>query len=207
MEIFIRGAKLRHSLFRYSPFPIRLARKRKPGPTGPGSVRRRGGADDYLPEGNCCLHCGCHLGGWGNRLASQHHDYARREHDAQRNALHVSHAKRVRGISGIYADYTRVRCGDASRDYAANRIAFARDERSSEIPALRVGDKKIAKSLHTCDAFKLFRVNKIGIERHSLGLAEQLHESAVLLDQIIRQHRYTEAALAGAQNAENVVDN
>ena len=76
---------------RYSP--IGLRKKENRARQGPGLVRQRGGADDHLPEGNYCLHCGCHLGGWGNRLASQHAHYARRARDAQREALHVSHAK------------------------------------------------------------------------------------------------------------------
>jgi hypothetical protein len=97
-----------------------FAQKENRAQQGPGLVRRRGGADDHLPEGNCCLHCGCHLGGWGNRLASQHNDYESRTRAAQRKALHVSHAKSVRDIGGIYAGYTRTRCGDASHDRAKN---------------------------------------------------------------------------------------
>ena len=34
----------------------------------------------------------------------------------------------------------------------------------------------------------------------------KLHEAAIFLDQIIRQHRDAEPLLAGAQHAENVVD-
>jgi hypothetical protein len=149
--------------------PIRQKRNRAR--RGPGSVRRRGGADDHLPEGNCCLHCGCHLGGWGNRLASQHDDYARCTRDAQRKALHVSHAKNLCAVSGIYAGYICTRCDRTSQRRARlHRVRAA--IKASEIPALRVGDEEIAKSLHARDRFKLFRIDKVGIERHSLGLAE-----------------------------------
>src|ERR1051326_1161883 len=44
-------------------------------------------------RGNSCQHYGCHLGGWGNRIASQHHDYASALPTAQREAPHASHAK------------------------------------------------------------------------------------------------------------------
>src|SRR5271168_947275 len=76
----------------------------------------------------------------------------------------------------------------------------------SEIPALRVGDQKIAKRLNARNGFQLFGIDEIGIERDGVALAEQLHQSAVLLDQIIRQHRDTESTLAGTQNAEDIVD-
>src|ERR1700761_5105862 len=78
--------------------------------------------------------------------------------------------------------------------------------RRSEIPALRVGDQKIAKRLNARNGFQLFRINEIGVERDGIALAEQRHQSAVLFDQIIRQHRDTEPALTGAQNTEDVVD-
>src|SRR5208282_1055142 len=83
--------------------------------------------------------------------------------------------------------------------------AFARSSGTLEIPALRVGDEKVAKRLHAGDRFELFGIDEIGIERDGIGLGEQLHQPAVLLDQIIRQHRDTEPALAGAQYAENIV--
>src|SRR5580704_18499747 len=74
------------------------------------------------------------------------------------------------------------------------------------IPALRVGDEKIAERLHARHGLELFRIDEVGVERDRLGLAEQLHQPAVLLDQIIRQHGDADAALAGAQDAEDVVD-
>ena len=67
----------------------------------------------------------------------------------------------------------------------------------SEIPALRIRDEKVAESLYAGDRFEFFRVDEIGVERDGVGLAEQLHETAVLLDQIIRQHRDTEPAVRG----------
>src|SRR5271170_3356857 len=83
---------------------------------------------------------------------------------------------------------------------------FGASLQASEIPALRVGDKEIAEGLHARDAFELLRVDEIGVERDGVGLAEQLHQPAIFLDQIVRQHRNAQAALAGAQYAEDVVD-
>src|SRR5260370_1002043 len=57
------------------------------------------------------------------------------------------------------------------------------------------------------DRLELFRIDEIGIERdRRVGLAEQLHQSAVLLDQIIRQQGDADPALARAQNPEHIVD-
>src|SRR5580693_4836815 len=75
-----------------------------------------------------------------------------------------------------------------------------------KIPALRVGDEKIAERLHARHGLELFGIDEVGVECLGFGLAEQLHQAAVLLDQIIRQHGDAESALAGAQEAEDVVD-
>src|SRR5580700_503485 len=74
------------------------------------------------------------------------------------------------------------------------------------IPALRVGDEEIAEGLHARDGLELFGVNEIGVERDRFGFAEKLYEAAVLLDQIIGEHRNTEAALARAIDAQNIID-
>src|SRR6516164_985496 len=53
------------------------------------------------------------------------------------------------------------------------------------MPALRLRDQKVAEHLHARDRLEFFRIDEIGIERdRRVGLAEQLHQSAVLLDQI-----------------------
>src|SRR5215510_14255648 len=76
-----------------------------------------------------------------------------------------------------------------------------------EMPALRLRDQKVAEHLHARDRLELFWVYEIGIERdRRVRLAEQLHQSAVLLDQIIRQQGDADPALARAQNPEHVVD-
>ena len=75
-----------------------------------------------------------------------------------------------------------------------------------EMPALRVGDQEIAEDLDTRHRFEFFRIDEVGVERERVGVAEQLHQPAVLLHQIIRQHGDAEAALAGAQHAEHIVD-
>jgi hypothetical protein len=80
--------------------------QRKPGLTArfssPAWGRRR-----HLPEGNSCLHYGCHLGGWGNRIASQQHDYASGMLVAQRKASHASHAKSGNIFRAVYAGNRR----------------------------------------------------------------------------------------------------
>ena len=63
----------------------------------------------------------------------------------------------------------------------------------SEIPALRFRDQEIAKHLDARNRFQLFRINEIGVERDGVGFAEQLHQSAILLDQIVRQQRDPDA--------------
>src|SRR5580704_2418611 len=82
-------------------------------------------------------------------------------------------------------------------------VSYARE---LKIPALRVGDEEVAERLHARYGLELFGIDEVGVERLRFGFAEQLHQAAVLLDQIIRQHGDADAALAGAQNAEDVVD-
>ena len=66
--------------------------------------------------------------------------------------------------------------------------------------------RKSRKHLDARDGFELFRIDEKRVEREVVDVAEQLHQPAVFLDQIIGQHRDAEAALAGAQQAEHVVD-
>src|SRR5665647_3297562 len=54
--------------------------------------------------------------------------------------------------------------------------------------------------------FELLRIDEVGIERERVGFAEKLHQSAIFLHQIVGQHRHPQAALAGAHNAEHIVD-
>ena len=75
-----------------------------------------------------------------------------------------------------------------------------------EIPALRVGNEKVAEYLDTRHCLEFFRIDEKGIERECVGLAEQLHQPAVFLDQIVGQHRDTQTTLTRAQYAEHVVD-
>src|SRR5208282_4909398 len=120
--------------------------------------------------------------------------YASRILTTQRGDGHASHAVIATSALGRNRRI-KFTAGSAWRD------------RVLEIPALRVGDEKVAKSLHARDGLELFGINEIGLECDCIGLAEKLHEPAVPLDQIIRQHRDTEPALACAKDAENVVDN
>src|SRR6266536_5470649 len=81
------------------------------------------------------------------------------------------------------------------------------DKRSvSEIPALRLGNQEIAEHLNARHRFELFRIDEIRLEGDAVDFAEQLDQAAVLLHQIIRQHRDPETAPAGAEQAQHVVD-
>src|SRR3974377_1107500 len=74
------------------------------------------------------------------------------------------------------------------------------------MPALRVRDQEIAEDLDARDRLQLFRIDEVGIEREGIDVAKQLHENAVLLDEIVRQPRAPKASLAPPQHAEHVVD-
>ena len=95
-------------------FRASSAKKENRAQRGPVQFAGVGAPTITFQRGTAACICGCHLGGWGNRLASQHEDYARCARDAQRGALHVSHAKSVRGISEIYVVYMRTRCCDVA---------------------------------------------------------------------------------------------
>src|SRR5579862_4454556 len=70
---------------------------------------------------------------------------------------------------------------------------------SLEIPPLRVGDEEIAEDLNARHRFEFLRIDEERIERERVGVTEQLHQAAVFLDQVVRQHGDAEPALAGAQ--------
>ena len=74
------------------------------------------------------------------------------------------------------------------REARRRRCSSLPREQRLEMPALRLRHQKVAEHLHARDRLELFRIDEIGIERdRRVGLAEQLHQSAVLFDQIIRQ--------------------
>src|SRR5262245_55667277 len=75
-----------------------------------------------------------------------------------------------------------------------------------EMPALRFGHQEVAKDLHACDRLEFLGIDEIGVKRRSIVLAKELHQPAVLLDQIVRKQRDADTALAGAQYAEYVAD-
>ena len=68
-------------------------------------------------------------------------------------------------------------------------------------PALRFAHDEVTEHLHARDRLQLFRIDEIGVELDRVRFAEQLHEPALFLDQIIRQRRDAEALLAGAHEA------
>src|SRR6266567_2656305 len=78
--------------------------------------------------------------------------------------------------------------------------------KSSEIPLLRFRNQEVAEDLNARNGFEFFRVHEEGVEGEIVKIAEQLHQAAVLLDQIVRKHRDAEPALTGAQQTEHVVD-
>src|SRR6266536_137878 len=78
--------------------------------------------------------------------------------------------------------------------------------RVSIIPALRDGDQEVAEYVNARHRFELFRIDEIRLEGEAVDVAEQLHQSAVLLDQIVGKHRDAETALTRAAKAQHVVD-
>src|SRR5262249_38811527 len=132
-------------------------------------------------------------------LSPQHVQYVGMPAALQRKAPHDSHVT----VARLYARVTHFNaCNAIRKDTHARAGAGAH----SIAPALRLADEKIAERLHARDRLELFRVDEERIERDRLGLAEQLHQPAVLLDQLVGQHRHSEPALAGAQGAEHVGD-
>ena len=120
----------------------------------------------------------------------------------QRSAVHVSHvtwasAALWRGEGREQIVWSVLLFGAIVTDFA---------EAALVIPPLRLAHQEIAECLHARDRLELFGIDEVRVERDRLGFAEQLHEAAVLLHQIIRQHCDAEAALAGAQDAQHVVD-
>src|SRR6476660_9746650 len=89
----------------------------------------------------------------------------------------------------------------------ASHAAFAAIWQSgSKMPALRLRHQEIAKHLHPRNRLQFLGVYKKSIERDGIGFSEQLHQTAILLDQVIRQQRNADAALAGTQYPEHGVD-
>jgi hypothetical protein len=60
--------------------------------------------------------------------------------------------------------------------------AFARLLGALETPALRVGDKKVAKCLDARHGLEFLRIDEVGVKRDRIGVAEKLHEPAIAAD-------------------------
>ena len=80
------------------------------------------------------------------------------------NAMRRMTAMPNRNYDRIRESFAYRPCGVANR-----RISF---RENLEMPALRVGDQKIAEYLDTGDRLEFFRVDEIGVERERLGFAE-----------------------------------
>src|SRR5438128_2632889 len=144
----------------------------------------------------------------------QRSEYAIPPGKRQSEGPHASHASRC----GVIARA----CGRPSNLRAPGAIAASlpevlrildgpharamTSEYASETPALRLGDQEVAEHLDARHRFQLFRIDEIRLEGEAVDVAEQLHQAAVLLDQIIGKHGDAEPALAGAAQAEHVVD-
>src|SRR5277367_4248602 len=70
-------------------------------------------------------------------------------------------------------------------------------------PALRLAHHEVAEHLHPRHGFQLFRIDEISVELDRVGFAEQLHEAAVFLDEVIRQCGDAESLLARAHQTED----
>jgi hypothetical protein len=79
-------------------------------------------------------------------------NYARRAFIQQRMTAHVWHANR--------------KSSPTLWDINFSTVKFLK------MPALRVGDQKVAKYLDARDRLEFFRVDEIGVERERVGFAE-----------------------------------
>ncbi len=73
-------------------------------------------------------------------------------------------------------------------------------------PALRLADDEVAEHLHTGHRLQLFGIDKISVELNRVRLAEELNQTIVFFDQVVRQCCNAQALLAGAHQAQNIVD-
>src|SRR5512139_2068474 len=85
-------------------------------------------------------------------------------------------------------------------------LAKIAEKKKLKVPALRVRHQKVAENLDARDRLEFLGIDKIGIHRERVGFAEKLDQAAVFLDQIVRQHRDAEPALACAQDTKHVID-
>src|SRR5260370_15064913 len=76
----------------------------------------------------------------------------------------------------------------------------------SIIPALSLADQEVAERLHPGHRLEFFRVDEISVARDGFRFAEQLYQAAVFFDDVVGQHGNAEPGLAGAQDADDVVD-
>src|ERR1700689_118436 len=97
--------------------------------------------------------------------------------DAQHGDGHASHAIPTALSS---REYRAAAAGSAGVIASGATAAL-----TLEIPALRVGDKKIAKRLDARDGLEFFRIDEVGVERDGIAVGKKLHEAAVTFDQVI----------------------
>src|SRR3954452_17365380 len=79
-------------------------------------------------------------------------------------------------------------------------------QRKLRRPALCFAHHEIAENLHPRHCLQFFRIDEICVELDRIRFAEQLHQTIIFLDQIVRQRRDPEPLLTRAHQAENVVD-
>ena len=120
-----------------------------------------------------------------------HADDSGRKHPALQRGPNMLAGSRASNAGGRMSAMS-----NRKRRTFANRMSAMRNRgpglhfhKFLEVPALRVGHQEVAEHLDTGHCLELFRIDKEGIERQRIGLAEQLHQPAVLFHQIVRQHR------------------
>src|SRR4051794_17438361 len=92
------------------------------------------------------------------------------------------------------------------RKFRLRKSAAQSQAARSGWPALRFADDEVAENLHARHRLQLFGIDEISVELDRIRLAEQLHQPALFLDQIVRQCGDAEPLLAGAHQAQDVVD-
>src|SRR5262245_28966236 len=153
---------------------------------GPGFSNCRRGGRQYLPE--------------GNKLSAGD---SGRIHPAQQRTLSMR-TTRQSDNANPRMSAMRYRKSQEIRRFRAERpMWIVADE--SEVPALSVRHQKVPEYLNAGDRLKLFRIDKIGIKGERVGFSEQLNQTAIFLDEIVRQYGNAEPALAGTQDAEHIV--
>src|SRR5947209_9345619 len=110
------------------------------------------------------------------------------------------------GEASCEAAEPRACCGEAQSRASGSAACAPCVERSSIIPALGVGDKKVAKDLDARNVAHLFGIDEKAIVFRHLRLRQQAQKRAVFVDEIIRQNGNPNAGEHASMQRGDVVD-